>query len=160
MLNNNILLDFISGSVVLILSSLGMFIVKSNNLDAMGYHYGPDFFPSLVLWLMISLSAILSIKSLYLLYSQRKKGLKNPAITFNKNLVLKVLAFIALTISYAFAFVNIGFFVSTTILLFFVQILYGNRNLLKISIMSIALPIILYFVFNGLFKIPLTTIFD
>lgn len=158
--NNNMLLDITSGLVVFVCSVAGIIIVKNNKIDPMGQAYGPEFFPSLVLGLMIILSLVLFVKSLYIFYKQREAGLKSSTFNFNKEIAFKVIAFIVLTVSYAFAFTGIGFFVSTITLLFFIQYLYGNRNLLRISLMAVFLPIILYLVFNGLFKIPLATVFS
>lgn len=158
--NNNMLLDIASGFVIFVCSVAGIIIVKNNKIDPMGQAYGPEFFPSLVLWLMIILSLVLFMKSVYTFYKQREAGIDSSVFSFNKIIAFKLIIFIALTVSYAFAFTGIGFFVSTMILLFFIQYLYGNRNLLRVSLMAIFLPVILYLVFNGLFKIPLATVFS
>lgn len=161
-MDSNKLPDLLSGLVIFIASSVGLYFLNQQP-DLSFESYGPQFFPKLILWILIILSAAISFSSFYLIKKQKNQNNDLDSVDENTNTNnpwLSILLFVIIVIVYSYLFINIGFIVSTMALMFILQMMYGNPNKKKALIFSIIIPIFLYLIFNGLFNIPLKTVFS
>lgn len=137
----------ISFSILLIgLSIGGIFLANQFQTDAL---YGPDFFPKLILYILIFCSVLLLIK---VIINYKKNSVH---VSFNKVTGIKITAFIILLIIYINLFFWIGFIFSTIIFLLIAQYIFGMRKYIQLILISVAVPILLHFIFSYLFQIPL-----
>lgn len=155
------ILDMVSGAIFSGVSIASIYHINKNDVEIPGSHYGPGFFPTLVAYLFLIFAVIMTFKSAYFYFrSERVRKSDDSARTEKAPLLYKMAALFIILFVYAYAFNGLGFFISTIPLLFFTQLLYGGKNIVATIGTALVLPIVLFFIFDKLFKIPLTTIFS
>src|SRR5699024_3165049 len=141
--------DISTGFVLIIFSIFGYLVANEFGDGEKLGSFGPRFFPKLILILLVVLSVSLLIKGIISLKTEK------TSIKFNLKKILRVAIYIVLLIAYINLFFITGFIFSTIIFLIIAQYLFGMRSWLKLIVISIVTPIILYYFFTGLFNIPL-----
>ena len=141
--------DITTSIILLVLCLTGFLLAGNISVPQDTTGYGPTFFPRLVLILLALLSSILLIKGIRSYKHDEEK------IHFDKDSMLKTAVFIILLLIYLVLFFVIGFIFSSIIFLFIAQLIFGIRNITKLVVVSVFVPIILYFIFTNLFQIPL-----
>ncbi|WP_424580076.1 tripartite tricarboxylate transporter TctB family protein [Virgibacillus halodenitrificans] len=111
--------------------------------------YGPDFFPKLVLILLIAFSIVLCIKGFLSLKGESTKW------EIDRKLIFQILLYIILLVIYINLFFIIGFVYSTIVFLLIGQYLFGLRKWIRLILVAIIVPFVLYYLFTNLFNIPL-----
>src|SRR5699024_2666321 len=134
-------------SVTLIIFALLAFLYS--NTFSTGDLYGPDLFPKLI-------SIIIGILGLYLLISSviNLKNYKN-ILDINHNLVFKIIIFIIVITASFYLFSLVGFIISSVLFLVVAQLIFGVKNYLAITLVSIFVPLALYLFFTQVFNIPI-----
>src|SRR5690625_3944213 len=143
--------DISTGFVLFLFSMFGYLIANEfGGGESLG-SFGPSFFPKLVLITLAILSLSLLIKGIVSLKTDKTK------ININVKKIIRVVFYIFLLIIYINLFFITGFIMSTILFLIISQYLFGVRNWMKIIIISIITPILLYYFFTGLFNIPISS---
>ena len=127
----------------------------TNNIDTSesgaGITFGPYFYPSLILWILLLLSTILLAKSVL----HRKKSINSGSSEKKEIAGSKVILLFITLLIYSVLFFNFGFLYSSMLALFALQIIFGRRKNIATIIISIVTPTVLYFLFTYLFDISL-----
>lgn len=110
---------------------------------------GPEFFPSILAFILIGLSLILFLTSIGK-KEDREMGFFNPLAFKTYLTILGLFAYILV--------LNImGFIISTIAILFILIRFYGMKSIPKIAIVSTVATFVLYGVFHLLLSVPLPT---
>src|SRR5690625_166573 len=141
--------DISTGFVLILFSMFGYLIANEFGGGVSLGSFCPSFFPKFVLITLAILYLCLLIKGIISLKTDKTK------INFNVIKIIRVVIYIILLIIYINLFFITGFIISTILFLIIGQYLFGVRNWMKIIIISIITPILLYYFFTGLFNIPL-----
>ena len=155
--------DLIASSVLLAVSILTLvssikmtFFVEIPGVDSDGWFVAPGVFP-------LGLSIGLTVMSLYvLLVAWKEVGIahlkewKNALETIKSHDTFLTLAEIGLLFVYAFVLLGrLHFAVATAIYLFFAMFIVKAAAWYKIAIVSVAVAVVISYLFGNLFKIPL-----
>ena len=108
----------------------------------------PSFFPWIITFCLATLSLLLLIYSLTAGANHAKEDREQFPLK-------RIIAGIFLTIFYLTFLPKLGFLIANILLFGGLMILYGEGKLLKILIGSIAVPVIIFFLFRNLFQISL-----
>lgn len=141
--------DISTGIVLLLFSIIGYVLAMDLADPKTTVQYGPDFFPKLILLLLMVTSIILFVNAI----RKYKKG--QERVDVDRSVVFAVLTFVFILIGYVALFFIAGFIISTIVFLFIGQWVFGIRKIPLLCITSIVLPIALYFLFSFFFKVPL-----
>ncbi len=119
--------------------------------EAAGATLGPRFFPYVILWGIIILSAIVIINTL------RKKGEEDKKFVELSEITKVAITFIMFTI-YVYTIDKIGFTIATGLFLMALSTFYYGKLDKKLAIIgafSVVTPVLLYQLFNNFFKVLL-----
>ncbi|WP_019377487.1 tripartite tricarboxylate transporter TctB family protein [Virgibacillus halodenitrificans] len=140
----------ISTGILLIGFSVFMYLIANSfGRSQTETLYGPDFFPKLVLILLIAFSIVLCIKGFLSLKGESTKW------EIDRKLIFQILLYIILLVIYINLFFIIGFVYSTIVFLLIGQYLFGLRKWIRLILVAIIVPFVLYYLFTNLFNIPL-----
>ncbi len=112
----------------------------------------PRVFPLIVLVSLLGLSAGLAVQGL--LRARREKAGSEPTLPRGKTAV-KLVVLAGGGLAYALLVEPLGFILATPILIALAMVLFGERKPLRIALVSLAASAALYFLFRGVFRVPL-----
>lgn len=145
--------DIAPSLLVLFGSAAGL--AFTNNIDTSesgaGITFGPYFYPSLILWILLMLSTALLAKSV----SHSKKNMNSESSEKKEIANSKIILLFLTLLIYSILFFNFGFLYSSILALFSLQIIFGRKKNLTTITISIVTPTVLYFLFTYLFDIAL-----
>ncbi len=136
------IVELVIALVVLGLAALGL-------VDAAGFPRASAYLPIAVLGLTCALSLAWAIQSVLAIRRERPTLRLDPAET------RRLLTLAALSLLYAVAIVEIGFFTSTILFIPLSGLLLGYRNVQGLVISTVAFAVLLYAVFGLLLRTPL-----
>jgi len=143
-------IDFVYGVVLGALSLL--FLAETLSAPTSRGGINPRTFPLIVILSLFGLSVILGIQGL--LRSLRGRDTGPPTLPRGRTAVkLAVLA--AAGAAYTLILEPVGYIFATPVLTAVTMILFDERRPIRIVILSIAASAALYFLFRGLFRVPL-----
>ncbi|MFH7564267.1 tripartite tricarboxylate transporter TctB family protein [Oceanimonas smirnovii] len=147
--------ELVPGTLVFLTAGAGLIITNSVNTgeSGTGVSFGPYFYPSLILWLLAALSAILLVKS-FLLGKADSQGSVKPNQR-QKLAGLRIVVLFAILLLYCLLFFNIGFMYPSMLALFALLLVFGRKVDIGTITISIATPAILYVLFTYIFDIAL-----
>ena len=136
------LVELVVALVVLALAVLGL-------VEATGFPPGSAYLPFAVLGLTCLLSRAWAVQSVLAIRREPPRLRLDPAET------RRLLTLAGLSLLYAFAIVEIGFFTSTFIFIPLAAVLLGYRSVRGLVISTAAFALLLYAVFGLLLRTPL-----
>lgn len=139
--------DISTGFILIAFAIFGY--ITANNFSDPSVSYGSDFFPKLILILLAILSLVLCVKGILNIKNDKSNS------SFDKRVFFRIALFMTLLIVYINLFLVTGFIVSSIVFLIIAQYLFGLRKWLKLVLVSVIMPLILYYLFTVLFNIPL-----
>jgi len=131
-----------AGILVLIPSQIRVFIGLETGLP-------PSFLPRLVAIGLLFVGTLISIVSLF------SKTQKAKTITITGSDIKRIIVAVLILFLYAFLFPIIGFLTTSIIFIGILSFLFGQRNYIKILVLMLLIPAIVWMVFQHLFSIPL-----
>ncbi len=112
----------------------------------------PRVFPLIVLVSLFGLSAVLAIQGLL----RARRGKAKSEQTLPRGMTAAKLAVLAAGgTAYALLVEPLGFILATPILVALAMVLFGERRPIRIALVSVAASAALYFLFRGVFRVPL-----
>ena len=140
----------VEGGLVVVTGLLILLLVPSQIRAVVQGETGmsPAFIPAVV-----AIGLILA--GLALLLKAYLSETAHPAIDVSTAGFLRVLTAVLLLIAYTFLFPRLGFVVTSAIALGGFVLFFGERNMPKILLSMIIVPIVLWLFFEKLFRIPL-----
>lgn len=141
--------DISTGIVLIGIALFGY--LTANQFSGSDAPYGPDFFPKLVLILLGVCSLVLFVKGIMDMKTKQRVS----RLQLDKGLIVSIVLYVILLIVYINLFFVTGFIISTIIFLLIGQYLFGVRKWLRLIVIAIIVPFILYYLFTVLFNIPL-----
>lgn len=112
----------------------------------------PRTFPLIVILSLFGLSVLLGIQGL--IRSLRDRNPVPPTLPRGRTAVkLAVLA--AAGAAYTLVLEPVGYILATPVLIAVTMVLFGERRPVRIAILSLAASAALYFLFRGVFRVPL-----
>lgn len=144
-------IDVIMSSILILVSVI---ILTSDRLveGGMETDLGSMFLPRVVACFIMAFSLTIGISSLYKLIAQTAMA---DTEVINLRGLLGVACYIGLLLIYWFSMPYLGFIVSTIVVMFAVAWLLQGRNVAVISMLSIAMPLILYYGSISLLRVEL-----
>ena len=133
---------------------------------AMFYRYYADFkkdldgtflFPILAISALAGGAILLIIKSL--LGRNSGEGVSSGDVNFEVKSLFRTAIFLVILYLYVKLFTEVDFILLTAVLVFLIQLVFGNKSIVRALIVSLVTPIVIYTIFSGLFKISLTSYF-
>lgn len=109
--------------------------------------FGPDFFPTFLLYIIIACSALQLVKTM--------RQTDNGKILFKKNTAINLTLFVIAFSLYVAAFLKIGFILPTLCFIFVGQILFGRRDWIKMCLYSILITAATYAILTYAFQVQL-----
>ncbi|ARU90713.1 tripartite tricarboxylate transporter TctB family protein [Pseudomonas sp. M30-35] len=139
-------------SSILILSSL--VILTSDRLvdGGMETDLGSMFLPRIVACFIIALALMIGCSSLYKMISHASLA-QAEVISFTG--MLGILCYVGLLLIYWFSMPYVGFIISTSVVMFAVSWLLQGRNIVVILLLSIILPLVVYYGSSSLLRLEL-----
>ncbi len=136
-------------AVFLIALALVFYAYAGGLVQKTGKGLGADFVPRLWAGLLILLSLFMIAQSFFMpTYGDLMEQLTK------KSLIVTVITFLALVL-YAIAMNWLGYFISTVLFLAALLVLYGERKILLIGGVSLAVTLCLFWVFQEFLGVPL-----
>ncbi len=127
---------------------LGIFIlINALNMPNMPLGLGPGDFPEIVSMGLIICGVILAIRSI--------RNPEKPKKMYSASSLKDILILIFLSLLYVYLVSYIGFLYLTPFLMFATMYLFGYRKIPYAIIISIVFTLLVYYIFYGIFKVPL-----
>ena len=136
------IVELVIALVVLALAALGL-------IDAAEFPRASAYLPTAVLGLACVLSVAWAVQSLLAIRREPPTLRLDPAET------RRLLTLAALSLLYAFAIVEVGFFTSTVLFIPLAALLLGYRSVRGLALSTAAFALLLYAVFGLLLRTPL-----
>jgi hypothetical protein len=108
----------------------------------------PSFFPTVAAAFLIILGGVM-------LYQSFLPSEAPSALDISRNAVVRVILTAVLLGAYTSLFARIGFVVTSAVFFAIFAYIFGLRNVLKIVVSMILVPVVVWLFFEVLFKIPL-----
>jgi len=140
--------DFFSGIGIFIVGAIFYFLACQLPVAKVGL--GAGGYPKFITVILCTLAIILSIQS----YFKMRKNLKDERKTTAKEL-LSVGALALSFFLYLVSMKYIGFLISTPIFLLLFLYQYGERNWIRMILVSVITPALIYVLFQYVFKVIL-----
>ena len=112
----------------------------------------PRTYPQIVLAIMLALSVTLTAQGI--IHTRRDKKAASATLPRGKT-AAKLLVLVAGCAAYALLLEPVGFIIATPLLTVLAMLLFGERRPLRIALVSLTASVVLYFVFRGVFRVPL-----
>lgn len=112
----------------------------------------PRTFPLIVILSLFGLSAVLGIQGL--LRTLRDRSSAPPTLPRGRTAV-KLAVLVAAGAAYTLVLEPVGYILATPVLITVTMVLFGERRPVRIAILSLAASAALYFLFRGVFRVPL-----
>ena len=126
----------------------GVFILfNALNMPDMPLGLGPGDFPEIESIGLIICGFILTFQSFFITEENKK--------IYSKNSVKDVLILIFISLLYVYLVKYIGFLYLTPFLMLATMYLFGYKKLSQAIIISVIFTLLVYYVFYGIFKVPL-----
>lgn len=144
-------------AILLLLGALGVFTVVYSQMELplenpFGAGVGPRLFPQLAGAVMVLMSAYL----LALRFWRRRRGtIDDEIVEIGVGDGLRVLTFIALCVGYMAVFEDVGFFVTTSAVLFLMFVTNGFRRYALAATIAVGVALGIYLVFTVGLGLPL-----
>lgn len=144
-------------AILVLLGVLGMFAVIYSQLtlpleNPFGAGVGPRLFPQLAGAVMVAMSLyLLSLR----LWRRRKGTLDEDVVEMEIQDGTRVVAFIMLCAGYMYLFEELGFGVTTSVLLFSLFVVNGFRRYLLAAVLAVGFTVVIYLVFTTALGLPL-----
>lgn len=144
-------------AILVVLGALGVFAVVYSQQELplenpFGAGVGPRLFPQLA-------GAVMVLMSVYLLglrfWRRRNGNLDDEVIELEVRDSIRVLAFIALCVAYMSLFEDVGFFVTTSVVLFLMFVTNGFRRYLVAAVTAVGITLAIYLLFTVGLALPL-----
>lgn len=107
---------------------------------------GPGGFPKFIAVVMAILGAAMTVSVLH-------AGVEMPAFKMEKKALCLFLAAVALCVAYILLVPKVGFLVTTTLLLFGMMTLFGNKNYVMTAVISVVTTVLVWLLFTKVFMI-------
>ncbi|HOX11651.1 MAG TPA: tripartite tricarboxylate transporter TctB family protein [Spirochaetia bacterium] len=143
-------IDIVYGFVLGALSLL--FFVETLSAPASRGGINPRTFPLIVILSLFGLSVVLGIQGL--LRSLRDRNPLPPTLPRGKT-AGKLAVLTAAGAGYTLILEPVGYILATPVLIAVAMILFGERRPIRIAILSLTASAALYFLFRGVFRVPL-----
>lgn len=143
-------IDIVYGVVLGALSLL--FFMETLSAPASRGGINPRTFPLIVILSLFGLSVVLGIQGL--LRSLRERNPQPPTLPRGRT-AGKLAALAAAGAAYILILEPVGYILATPVLIAATMILFGERRPIRIAILSLAASAALYFLFRGVFRVPL-----
>lgn len=143
-------------SLIFILIALFYYYLASQ-LPQRGMGFGAAFFPRILSYALI-VSSVAMILIVYYRGEDEPEFSKDDFIDIDLRLLIKKIAVVVFLTIYTQALFNFGFKIPTFIFLLAMMLLYGERKLKKVFLMSLGFTIFFDVVFRHLFRVPLREI--
>jgi len=127
----------------------------------------PKVYPLFIIISTFALSVMLMVQGIIKLKKERppstktsaEKGISEP-ISCDVSLpkgktALKLIALAIVILAYVIGFEPLGYIIVTPLLMAFTMYFFGERKPLRIIVVSILVPVVLYWVFRTVFRVPL-----
>lgn len=138
----------------LIIASLIILVDDSLSEGGVETEFGSLFLPRIVAVFIIIFATTIACSSLLKLWAKRKI---TEGETIALNGFLGVNIYIGLFIAYWFVVPYIGFLIATPFVMFCIALLLGGRNWIPMALMSILVPILVFYGSNHFLRVFLPT---
>lgn len=147
--------ELVPTTLVFLTAGAGLIITNSISTgeSGTGVSFGPYFYPTLILWLLTALSAILLVKSFLLRKFGSQSSIGNN--TQQKSAGSRIVALFAILLLYCLLFFKVGFMYPSMLALFALLLVFGRKVDIGTIAISIATPAVLYMLFTYIFDIAL-----
>ena len=108
----------------------------------------PSLFPRL------SIVGLFILSVCYLVFSPKMEE-ENLFKALKANSLVKVLVTVVVFIAYALLFEPLGFILSSALMVFFLTLYYGNRNIFIMLLVVVGAPLAIYFMFTHILLVSL-----
>ena len=141
---------FFSGCCLLVFSACLYYLVARFPDTAAEYRtISPSFFPYV-------LSTILAVLSVFLMI----EGWRAPvgpilSIRFDNKDTYRTGALLLILVVFSSLLTTLGFIIDAFLFMFLIQLVLGERRFIVLAIVSLVVSLGMYFIFAGLFKVPL-----
>lgn len=108
----------------------------------------PSLFPRL------SIVGLFILSVCYLVFSPKMEE-KNLFKELQAKSLVRVLVTVAVFVIYALIFEPLGFILSSALMVFFLTLYYGNRNILIMLLVVVGAPLAIYFIFTHILQVSL-----
>lgn len=143
-------IDIVYGLILGLISAV--FFAMTFSFPKASGGINPRTYPQIVIAVMFALSAFLTVQGI--LRSRRDAKDAEPTLPRGKT-AAKLLILVAAGAVYALLLEAVGYILVTPLLAALVMVLFGERRPLRIALVSLTLAATLYFVFRGVFRVPL-----
>lgn len=124
-----------------------LILISALNMPNSPLGLGPGDFPEIIAIGLIVCGVILFIQSI-------KKEEKAQKI-YSKDALLRIFTLVILGLLYVYLVHYLGFLYLTPFLMFITMYLFGYRKIPYAIIISIGFTLLVYYIFYGIFKVPL-----
>jgi hypothetical protein len=138
--------DFFSGIGIMVFSAIVFIIAEGMPKADLGV--GPGDYPKFF-------AAFLFILGLSLAFQSYLKGIKKDKKFYSGNEIIHIIALLLLTFAYLWAIPHIGFLYLTPFYLIAAMLLFGAKNFLVMSTVSIGFSAAVYWLFTTYFQVML-----
>lgn len=116
---------------------------------------GPAYFPAILAGLMIGLGALIGVSALYFNSSVKKvtgepEEAGDEKFGFRDSDIMRVVEVVGLGFLYIALFYAFGYFIATFLSLLLMLLVFGNRNIAVVLLLSIVGALVYQYVFMGL----------
>lgn len=157
--------DIVLGIIFAALSIV--FYIGTLSFPKFSIGINPKVYPLFIIISTFALSVMLMVQGIIKLKKERppstktsaEKGISEP-ISCDVSLpkgktALKLIALAIVILAYVIGFEPLGYIIVTPLLMAFTMYFFGERKPLRIIVVSILVPVILYWVFRTVFRVPL-----
>jgi len=157
--------DIVLGIIFAALSIV--FYIGTLSFPKFSIGINPKVYPLFIIISTFALSVMLMVQGIIKLRKERppstktsaEKGISEP-ISCDVSLpkgktALKLIALAIVILAYVIGFEPLGYIIVTPLLMAFTMYFFGERKPLRIIVVSILVPVILYWVFRTVFRVPL-----
>jgi len=157
--------DIVLGIIFAALSIV--FYIGTLSFPKFSIGINPKVYPLFIIISTFALSVMLMVQGIIKLRKERppstktsaEKGISKPSscdVSLPKGkTALKLIALAIVILAYVIGFEPLGYIILTPLLMAFTMYLFGERKPLRIIVVSILVPVILYWVFRTVFRVPL-----
>ncbi|MBD3306709.1 hypothetical protein GF339_09815 [candidate division KSB3 bacterium] len=132
------------GAVILILIPS-----QIEEMAGMATQMSPSFFPTVAAIALVILGVVIIVQS----FLPSKK--LRPSTDISRHALMRVILAALLLIAYTALFQHLGFVVTSGAFFAIFAYLFGSRNVVKILVSMVAMPVVVWLFFEKVFNIPL-----
>ncbi|HDQ14039.1 MAG TPA: tripartite tricarboxylate transporter TctB family protein [Sediminispirochaeta sp.] len=151
--------NMISGGVLLVFAAFYIYMTENLPIRNLPGTLGADFMPRIFGWILAVLAAVLIVQS----YISYKKGqpmeeqivVRQP---LTRKEALKVAGLFALLVTYVYGIIYLGYLIATPLMLAILVYSGGSKKTLEIVLTSVVVSLLVFFLFNTVFMVPLRAI--